>query len=249
MKNKKLLTVLRALGAFALLLAVCLSGALIFHSYYYELIYVSGTSMSPTLNGTEDDASGSLVDFGIVDAHKSALDHIKRFDIVSTYYPDPTDYDAQGNLYKNAKKKIKRVVALPGETFKVEKGKIYVLNGSEFELQPATFKTLPSQDEDYTGKDTIAPITLGEDEYWVLGDNRKASRDCAFLGKPIKYENLFGVLVAIEGKGKLYLKRYTCPNCGKTYSTKGGNVCPNCYVDLTPEYDVGNKQYHWPTFY
>ena len=69
MKNKKLLTVLRALGAFALLLAVCLSGALIFHSYYYELIYVSGTSMAPTLNGTDDDASGSLVDFGIVDAH------------------------------------------------------------------------------------------------------------------------------------------------------------------------------------
>ena len=107
MKNKKLITVLRAFGAFALLLAVCLSGALIFHSYYYELIYVSGTSMAPTLNGTDDDASGSLVDFGIVDAHKSALDHIKRFDIVSTYYPDATDYDAQGNLYKNAKKKIK----------------------------------------------------------------------------------------------------------------------------------------------
>ena len=157
MKNKKLLTVLKALGAFALLLAVCLSSALIFHSYYYELIYVSGTSMSPTLNGVDDDASGSLVDFGIVDAHKSALDHIKRFDIVSTYYPDATDYDAQGNLYKNAKKKIKRVVALPGETFKVEKGKIYVLNGSEFELQPATFKTIPSQEDDYTGKDTIAP--------------------------------------------------------------------------------------------
>ena len=139
--------------------------------------------------------------------------------------------------------------AVDNLSFKIEKGKIYVLNGSEFELQPATFKTLPSQEEDYTGKDTIAPITLGEDEYWVLGDNRKASRDCAFLGKPIKYENLFGVLVAIEGKGKLYLKRYTCPSCGKTYSAKGGNVCPNCYVDLTPEYDVGNKQYHWPVFY
>ena len=141
------------------------------------------------------------------------------------------------------------MVALPGETFKVEKGKIYVLKDGIFELQKATFKTIPSQEEDYNGKDTIAPITLGEDEYWVLGDNRKASRDCAYLGKPIKYENLFGVLVAIEGKGKLYLKRYTCPNCGKSYSAKKGNVCPSCYVGLTPEYDVGNKQYHWPTFY
>ena len=249
MKSKKLYNILKALGTFLLLGAICFSGALIFHSYYYELIYISGTSMSPTLNGTETDASGSLVDFGIVDAHKSALDHIKRFDIVSTYYPDSTDYDANGVLYKNAKKKIKRVVALPGETFKIENGKVYVLNNGEFELKPATFKTLPSQEDNFTGKDTIAPITLGEDEYWVLGDNRKASRDCAYLGKPIKYENLFGVLVAIEGKGKLYLKRYSCPNCGKTYSAKGSNVCSTCHVDLTPEYDVGNKQYHWPTFY
>jgi len=249
MKNKKLITVLRALGAFALLLAVCVSGGLIFHSYYYELIYVSGTSMSPTLNGTEDDASGSLVDFGIVDAHESALKHIKRFSIVSTYFPEATDYDEQGNLNKNAKKKIKRVVALPGETFKIENGQVYVLNGTDFELKPATFKTNPSIESGYKGKDTITPITLADDEYWVLGDNRQASRDCAFINKPIKYENLSGVLVAIEGKGKLYLKRYTCPNCGKTYSAKGGNVCPNCYTDLTPEYDVGNKQYHWPVFY
>ena len=249
MKNKKLNIVLKALGTFLLLAAICFSGALIFHSYYYELIYISGTSMSPTLNGTETDATGSLVDFGIVDAHKSALEHIERFDIVSTYYPDSTDYDSQGHLYKNAKKKIKRVVALPGETFKIDKGQVYVLKGSEFELVPAKFKTNPAQDSGYQGKDTIAPITLADNEYWVLGDNRQASRDCATLGKPIKYENLFGVLVAIEGKGKLYLKRYTCPSCGKKYDAKGGNVCPSCYVDLTPEYDVGSKQYHWPVFY
>ena len=249
MKSKKLYTILKALGTFLLLAAICFSGALIFHSYYYELIYVSGTSMAPTLNGTENDSTGSLVDFGIVDAHKSALEHIKRFSIVSTYYPDVTDYDTNGNLLSNAKKKIKRVVALPGETFKIEKGQVYVLNGTEFELKPASFKTNPSAEAGYQGKDTIAPITLADDEYWVLGDNRQASRDCATLGKPIKYENLFGVLVAIEGKGSLYIKRYVCPNCGKTYKANGGNDCPKCYVVLTPEYDVGNKQYHWPVFY
>ena len=250
MNNKVIINILKALGAFVLLAALCASGALVFHSYYYDLIYVSGSSMYPTLNGDDDEKSGSKVDFGIVDAHQSALKNIKRFDIVSTYYPDSTDYDlANKTLKPSAKKKIKRVVAMPGETFKIEKGSLYVLNDGTFEQIKYTFKTNPSTESGFKGKDTVAPITLGDDEYWVLGDNREASRDCATLNTPIKKENLYGVLVAIEGKGSLYIKRYRCEICGKTYATKGGNVCPNCYVDLTPEYDVNNKHYHWPVFY
>ena len=85
MKNKKLKAILSITGYFLLVLAICFSGALVFHSVYYELIYVSGISMSPTLNGSEDEKSGTVVDFGIVDSHKSAINHIKRFSIVSTY--------------------------------------------------------------------------------------------------------------------------------------------------------------------
>ena len=254
MKNKKLYNIFTAIGAFILLLALCASGTMVFHSYYYELIYVSGGSMYPTLNKNYKDdtadTAGSVVDFGIVDTHKSALKHIERFDVVSTYYPESSDYYLETNtLRPGAKKKIKRVIALPNETFKIEKGSLFVLKDGDYEKISYPFKTNPEVDSGYEGKDTAEPITLKEDEYWVLGDNRVASNDCAAIGKPIKYENLLGVLVAIEGHGTLYAKRYVCDNCGSKYSIKGGNVCSKCGSALKIEYDVNNKQYKWPIFF
>ena len=250
MKSKKLFNILKALGAFILLLSVCFSGALFFHTYYYEAIYVSGNSMSPTLTGGEKEAAGTKVDFGIVDPHQSALKHIKRFDIVSTYYPDEMDYDLTTNKLKSdARKKIKRVIALPNETFKIEKGKLYILKDTRFEYVSYTFKTDPAVEDEYTGKDTVSPITLKDDEYWVLGDHRSASRDCNSIGKPIKQENLYGVLVAIEGTGTLYIKEYVCDYCGNKGKADGGNVCQRCFSDFRAVYDVKNKHYHWPKFY
>ena len=67
---------------------------------------------------------------------------------------------------------IKRIIGLPGETVQIdEEGNIYI-NGELLE-------------ENY-GKETIAannrgraaePITLGDDEYFVMGDNRNNSKD------------------------------------------------------------------------
>ena len=249
MKSKKALNILKGLFAFVMVLAICASGALLFHNFYYELIYVSGSSMSPTLYGSSGEAEGSSVDFGIVDTHYSAKKNIKRFSIVSTYYPDSTDYNLETNtLKKNAKKKIKRVIALPNETFKIEKGYLYVLKDEKYELVPYTFETNPRVETEFDGKD-IGPLTLKLNEYWVLGDNREASRDCYTINKPINYENIHGVLVAIEGQGTLYIKEYKCSNCGKTFKKKSGYLCDRCYNEIEPVYDVKNKHYHWPTYY
>ena len=256
MKSKKFYSVAKIIGAFVILLALCASGVMFFHTYYYELIYVSGGSMYPTLNkkANSEDAEtvGSIVDFGIIDTHSAALKNIKRFDIISTYYPDSTDYNLDTNtLRPGAKKKIKRIIALPNETFKIEKGLLYILRNGEFELEPYSFKTNPDVSTGYTGKDTKIdePIKLGDNQYWVLGDNRSASRDCATIGQPIMYENIIGVLVAIEGYGKLYAKNYVCDNCGKKFSIKGGNTCSNCQSPLKIEYDINHKQYQWPKFF
>ena len=202
--------------------------------------------MSPTLNGAENEQAGSVVDFGIMDTHNSALSHIKRFSIVSTYYPDGVDYDSiTGKLKNNAKQKIKRVIALPGETFKIEKSRLYV-NG---EYVPYTFSVNPKVESEYAGKDTNNEITLSNDEYWVLGDNRSNSRDSGSLNLAIKKENLIGVLIAIEGTAQLKIKNYRCDQCGKTYD-KQRSSCGQCggYF-FTPQYDLTNKKYSWPKYY
>ena len=252
MKNKKLKAILSISGYFLLVVAICFSAALIFHARYYELIYVSGLSMTPTLHGGDNDDSsvataGTVVDFGILDTHDSAKKNIKRFSIVSTYYPDSRDYDLSTNELKyDARQKIKRVIALPGETFKVEEGRLYVLENDEYKYIPYTFSTNPSVETNYTDKDSL-PRTLADDEYWVLGDNRAKSRDCVTIDMPIKRENLIGVLVAIEGRAELKTKYYYCKNCGKKYDKSGS--CEKCHISLSIEYDLIHKRYHWPTYF
>ena len=250
MKNKKLKAILSISGYFLLVLALCFVGGLVFHSYYYELVYVSGISMAPTLNGADNERAGSVVDFGIVDRHKTALDHLDRFDIVSTYYPYnekyKSDYTEEGVLKPGAKMKIKRIIAKPGETFEIKDGLLYIQKGEEFVNVKYPFK-INLNDSHLNDKDTSAPITLGENEYWLLGDNRNSSNDSASMNIAIKKENIVGVLVAIEGKAQLSVKEYACQECGKIYKKTG--TCTACGGILEAEYKLINKQYQWPKYF
>lgn len=113
-------------------------------------ISVIGVSMEPALyNGQEV----------LVDRFSYKLLSPKRGDIV-VFLPN-------GN--KNSHYYLKRVVGLPGETVQIIGGYVYI-NG-----------VLLEEDESY---DKIADpgiadvqITLGIDEYFVLGDNRNSSED------------------------------------------------------------------------
>jgi len=77
---------------------------------------------------------------------------------------------------------IKRVIGLPGETVEIKHNKIYV-NDEEYEDEFAFGETT-----DYS------KIELGEDEYFILGDNRIISKDSRTFGS-IKEKEIMGKIV------------------------------------------------------
>ena len=77
---------------------------------------------------------------------------------------------------------IKRIIGLPGETVEIKNNKIYI-NDEEIA-------------DDYTFGDTsdYEKITLADDEYFILGDNRLISKDSRYFG-PVKESDLMGEAV------------------------------------------------------
>lgn len=118
----------------------------------FQPFFVKGQSMEPNFeNG----------DYLIVDEISYKLRDPKRGEVVVFKYPNDT-----------SQRYIKRIIGLPEETVVIENNKIEISNqeGSKV-LDESTY--LPSS--------TFTPgnikITLGEDEYFVLGDNRPSSSD------------------------------------------------------------------------
>lgn len=85
----------------------------------------------------------------------------QRYDII--VFPAPDDPSA---YY------IKRIIGLPGETVQISGEDVYI-NGEKLNETYAT-------SEMETAGLAAVPMTLGEDEYFVLGDNRAVSKDSRY---------------------------------------------------------------------
>ena len=142
--------VLREILSTSLYLLVVLCLVYLVIHFVGQRTQVSGSSMEPQLRH-EDNL--------IVDKITYRFREPERFDIIvfPFEYEDNTFY-------------IKRIIGLPGETVQIDRDGNIFINGEILE-------------EGY-GKEVIQepgrayePITRGEDEYFVLGDNRNNSSD------------------------------------------------------------------------
>lgn len=73
---------------------------------------------------------------------------------------------------------VKRVIGVPGDTIEIDSGKLY-RNGA---LLEEPFPALPETEN-------REPVTLGEDDYYVLGDNRLFSIDSRSWEDPFVHDS------------------------------------------------------------
>ena len=127
-----------------------------FRIYIAQPFIVDGASMDPTFE------TGNYL---IVDELSYKFENPQRGSVLIFKYPrDPR------------KSFIKRVIGLPGETVSLREGKITIVNAEH----PEGIKL----DEPYvklTKEDTVDYI-VGENEYFVMGDNRYGSADSRVWG-------------------------------------------------------------------
>ena len=132
--------------------------------FLFQPFLVKGQSMEPNFHER---------DYLIIDQISYRFRDPKRGEVIVFKSPHSPSH-----------KYIKRIIGLPGETVEIKDGKIRIsgvnLNESEY---------LP--DFVFTDNKGFEKITLGENEYFVLGDNRVLSSDSRVWG-PLSREKIVG---------------------------------------------------------
>lgn len=133
---------------------------------FYIIVILALTYVIITYVGQRTSVSGSSMETTLSDGDQLLVDKLsyrfrdpKRFDII--VFP----YQYAENTYY-----IKRIIGLPGETVQVMDGYVYI-NGKRLESDVYGNERM---DDPMAASQ---PITLGFDEYFVLGDNRNHSQD------------------------------------------------------------------------
>lgn len=171
---------LRSLSTTVALIIAAPILALLMTSHVFHSYQVDGLSMAATL----DDGDRLIVN-KLPKTISNLTDNAyipKRWDIIVFDKPRQVNSGTVEHL-------IKRVIALPGERIVVQDGDVTVYN-SEF---PDGFN--PDENTDYSSSITRTAgnvdITVGQDEVFVMGDNRSNSTDSRAFG-PIHYSVIVG---------------------------------------------------------
>lgn len=161
----------------------------------YILIIVGLTYVIITFVGQRTRVSGSSMETTLSDGDNLIVDKISyRFKSPARYDIIVFPYEHEENTYY-----IKRIIGLPGETVQVIDGYAYI-NG---ELLATDIYGAEVMDSAMMAAE---PITLGEDEYFVLGDNRNHSSDSR--------DPSVGILHRSDIMGKAWVRIYPFDKMG-----------------------------------
>lgn len=156
---------MRALKEIAFLVVLVVLIVLPVRIFIAQPFIVDGESMVPTFEDR---------DYLIIDELTYRFSDPKRGDVVVFRYPgDPSVFY------------VKRIIGLPGERVAIERGNVTITksDGSTLVLDETY---VVNEDATYTSN-----TLLGEDEFFVMGDNRPRSSDSRVWGA-LPRENLMG---------------------------------------------------------
>lgn len=152
-KEKKPVNVKKEILSWILTLGAAVIIALVIRTFLFEPVRVDGHSMDDTL------ANGEIM---FVTKPEYLTGDPQPGDVVICHYPGRGDTNF-----------VKRVVGVPGDTLMFVDN-VLIRNG---EVVDEPYLT-PSRNQNGF---SMLPITLGENEYFVCGDNRDNSHDCRNL--------------------------------------------------------------------
>jgi signal peptidase I len=136
-------------------------------TFLYQPVRVEGTSMLPRLEDR---------DRLFINKFVYRIAAIERGDVVVFRYPrDPE------------KSYIKRVIALPGDRLRIDRGQVW-LNGRR-QIEPYV-------PEEYQDSRSMAEIVVPEDSYFMMGDHRSISSDSREFG-PVERSLVYGKAVFV----------------------------------------------------
>lgn len=140
-------SVFKLLRSLLICAAIALAAGILITKFIANHTMVEGSSMEPALKDGDN---------LIVEKVSYLFGDPARFDIIVFKQSENINY-------------IKRIIGLPGERVRIEEGKIYINDNPIFD---------PYGDGSLTdGGLAENTVTLGSDEYFVLGDNRDGSED------------------------------------------------------------------------
>lgn len=132
--------------------------------FFIEPFYTKGAAMDPNFSDRE---------YMFINKISYRFSNPERGDVVVFRYPqNPQEFF------------LKRIIGLPGEKIKISDGNVIIFNDKNPNGITLNEQYLTLETKTFSLSDEI--ITLNVDEYFVLGDNRNASKDSRSFGPVAK---------------------------------------------------------------